>query len=263
LARQVIVNFAYRQADNQSFIEMAQIRARLRHANLIPIYDLGVTKDYSPYFTEPFIQATELSRLLNSGADKATDITLSRLISYLLDVCQAIAFLHANGFLHLLLSPGKVLLSQGSHEVFVECGHHSLAPVAMASDSQDAERSDVILRPMGHSAPEQLDLQRFGPPGIRTDVYRLGGILYEILYDNPPNGSRGMSSSELLQALAARRGPPPRRPLSTWAVLDQKTARKLEPVCLRALEYEPTARQADVATFAREIEECGRHQSRW
>jgi tRNA A-37 threonylcarbamoyl transferase component Bud32 len=41
-------------------------------------------------------------------------VTLPRLVSYLLDVGKAVAFLHANGFLHLELHPGNVLVAPGS-----------------------------------------------------------------------------------------------------------------------------------------------------
>src|ERR1700681_3451660 len=41
LGREVVVNCSYRPEDDHRFLQRAQIRARLRHANLIPIYDLG------------------------------------------------------------------------------------------------------------------------------------------------------------------------------------------------------------------------------
>jgi serine/threonine protein kinase len=105
-------------------------------------------------------------------------------------------------------------------------------------------------------APEQADPQRLGAPDVLTDVYGLGGMLFEILYDDPPNGRQGASVIEILAVLASRKGPPRRGTLGTRAARCRKLARKLEPVGLRALEYDRTARQASVAALVNEVEQC-------
>ena len=49
-----------------------------------------------------------------------------------------------------------------------------------------------------YMAPEQVNSQGLGTPDVLTDVYGLGGILFEILYDNPPNGKQSAPIPELL-----------------------------------------------------------------
>jgi serine/threonine protein kinase len=105
-------------------------------------------------------------------------------------------------------------------------------------------------------APEQVDPKRLGAPDNSTDVYGLGGILFEILYGNPPNGGRSASFSDLLRALMARKGPPERGTLCARAARCRELACKLEPVCLRALESDRKKRHASVAAFVKEIEQC-------
>jgi len=107
-----------------------------------------------------------------------------------------------------------------------------------------------------YAAPEQVDPERLGAPDVLTDVHGLSGILFEILYDHPPNGRRHASVREFLTALAARKGPPRPGTLGTRAARCQELARKLEPVCLRALESDRTARQVSVPAFMREVEQC-------
>jgi hypothetical protein len=105
-------------------------------------------------------------------------------------------------------------------------------------------------------APEQADPERLGAPDALTDVYGLGGILFEILYDHPPKGRQRASALEQLTALAVREGPPRRAPFGTTAGQCPEFARKLVPVCLRALESDRTARQVNVSAFMREVERC-------
>src|SRR5262249_24631275 len=103
---------------------------------------------------------------------------------------------------------------------------------------------------------EQIDPERLGAPDVLTDVYGLGGILFEILYENPPNARQGASAIEILKSLAARKGPPERGALGRRAARCRELAWKLEPVCLRALEYNPTARPVSVSTYVKEVEQC-------
>jgi serine/threonine protein kinase len=180
-------------------------------------------------------------------------VTLIRLVSYLLDVCKAIACLHANGFLHLELYPGNVLVAPASQEVFVTCGHPSLPPMSIEWTELTAVRA---LGVPAYVAPEQVDPDRLGAPDVLTDVYGLGGILFDILYDLPPNGTPHASVPQFLTALAARKGPPRPGTLGTRAARCHKLARKLEPISLRALESDRTARQVSASAFMSEVEQC-------
>jgi serine/threonine-protein kinase len=257
LGREVVFNVPYRPADDQRFLQAARSRSRLRHANLIPLYDVGATEDGRPFFTDAYIEATDIRRLLQDREGKCSDVTLPRLVSYLLDACKAVAFLHAKGFLHLELYPGNVLVAPQFHEAFVIGGFRSLAPVCI--DREGATPGPELGRVLGlpaYMAPEQLDPDRLGAPDALTDVHGLGGILFEVLYDHPPNGRRDASAREFLTALAARKGPPRPGTLGTRAARCHELARKLEPVCLRALESDRTARQGSVPAFMGEVEQC-------
>jgi eukaryotic-like serine/threonine-protein kinase len=253
LGREVVFNFPYRPRDEQSFLQKAKLRARFRHANLVPLYDLGIMKNGKPFFTEPYLKATELSGLQRDCEDKAGDVTLARLVNYLLDACQAIAFIHASGFLHLQIRPSAVLLLPESQEVFVVRGHPSEPPFSFKTVGVDGS---IFVPP--YMAPEQADPQTLGGPDVRTDVYGLGGLLYEILYDQPPNADSSVSSErgEIIKALLARKGPPPRRMLGRRATRCPDLARKLESVCLAALESERNARAASVSAFMNALEQC-------
>ena len=248
LGREVVVNRPYRPEDVAWFRRMTAVRAKLRHANIVPLYDAGETADGTPFFTEPVIEATDLWRVRHEG----DDVTLPRLVGYLLDAAKAVAYLHANGYLHLELRPGSVLVAPAFQEVFLVHDGPATCPVRVPKDAQDFVMGGVTA----YLAPEQADPVRRGEPDALTDVYGLGGILFDVLHDHPPGGDRSTPIVDLFMALATRQGPPPRRPLGRVAARSPALARKLEAVCQRALESDRGNRQPSVAAFAAAVEEC-------
>ena len=245
LEREVLFRVPYGPAHDQWFVEISRLRSRLCHTNLIPLYDVGTTEDGRPFSTEPHIKAMFMSELLRNHLGNDFEVPLSRLVSYLLDVCKAIAYLHENVILHLDLYPGNVLVDPRSHEVFATVNYCSPLP----------SRQGRIMGRVPYMAPEQANPERMGAPDIRTDVYGLGRILFEILFGNPPNEKKA-TPKEDVTALATRKGPPPRRPLGARAARYPELAKKLEPICRRALESDRNARQANMYMFMKDVEEC-------
>ncbi len=255
LGREVIVNMPYRPADADRLLELARMRARFRHVHFVPIYDVGETKEGMPFFTEPYISAEDLGRLLRDRAADAADDTLFRLVGYLLDTCKAVAFLHANGLLHHELYPGNVLVTDPFGEVFVIRGHPSQFPANTAREEASEKMEGRVIGVGNYTTPENLDPERFGVPDMSTDVYGLGGILFEILYGIPPNGrNRFDSMQEFYAAVLRRNGPPERGTLCAAAARWPGVAEKLAGVCLRALEFDRAKRQASVTALVTEIE---------
>jgi len=257
LEREVVVNRPYERGgsdgrrDFESFLQTARIRGQLRHTNLIPIYDHGVTGDGVPFFTEPHIRGTTLVAFLEGDRldDRLEGVTFIRLVNYLLDTCKAVMCLHAKQYVHLQLCPRNVLVVPASREVFLVRGHPSLAPVFI--DPAVAGVRDLVL---AYMAPEQMDLEGPTTFDVCPDVYGLGGILFWILYGEPPN--EGRSHDEIWAALGARRGHPTRGILTARAGHCRALASELEAICLRALHYDRTARYPSVLALVSDIERC-------
>jgi hypothetical protein len=69
LGREVVFHTPYRPADDQRFLQAARIRSRLRHANLMSLYEVDATEGGRPFFTEPYIEATDLGQLQRDRSD--------------------------------------------------------------------------------------------------------------------------------------------------------------------------------------------------
>jgi serine/threonine protein kinase len=247
LGRKVVLNTPYRARDIERFVKGAETRARVRHANLIPIYDMGLTDERVPFFTEPFFDATRLGCLLR---DNTLDVTLQTLAVYVLTVCKALHALHNEGLLHLDLCPMEILVATESDDVFLTGGH--LVPKE-AVPSPDEPESFIIGR-AGYKAPEQLDPANLGSVGVAADVYGLGGVLHEILFWEPPNRGESRRPIEIMQSTLARKAPPKRGEPSRYASHSPILAGRLESICFRALEFDPKSRYQEMGSFATAIE---------
>lgn len=247
MRRHVILNSPYGPEAYDRFVEVAQVRSQLRHTNLIPIYDFGVTPEGRPYFTEPFFQTIRLDNLCSAEKGQNVEGILWRQLRFFLQACSALALVHANSFLHLQLEPRNILITQPSEEVFLVRGNPSLQPAELHADNLSGIKTIVP----GYMAPEEIPA-RPGPLTEATDVYGLGGILFYMLYGEPPN--QGVELPEIDELLLKRQGSPPPGNLQFADSHSISLAKELEATCLHALESDPTKRQQKVEEFSNEIE---------
>lgn len=118
-----------------------------------------------------------------------------------------------------------------------------LPPETVATDLDDLTDTGAVMGSPNYMAPEQAtgDLSRIGP---RTDVYALGGILYELLAGRPPFRSDSIRN---LLALASATPPTPPGQLAPGLSAD------LETVCLRCLEKSPDDRYESAAALVDDL----------
>lgn len=257
------------------FLKEARVGGRLLHPNVLAVFDVGVNRDRRIYYTMRLVDGASLHSCLQGiekgVATKFISFPLIRVVEALLGACQGVDYAHQNGVIHLDLKPQNILVS-GFEEVFViDWG------LARVDDVDDTERLVDLYRgaaPTTHDqhtvaygnrvvgtpaymAPEQTE-GRVGQFDARTDVYGLGGILYYILYNQPPN--RGPTVDQMF--LASRRpkvpgklrqGILPRGERVRQKVLDAVEA--LAAICLKALDPDPSNRHADVEELIIELGE--------
>src|SRR5262249_45362635 len=90
------------------FLEEGRITGRLQHPGVVPVYGLGRLADGRPYFTMKLVQGRTLAELLaersRPGAGRP------RLVKVFEQVCQALAYAHAQGVIHRDLKPSNVMV---------------------------------------------------------------------------------------------------------------------------------------------------------
>jgi predicted ATPase len=164
-----------------------------------------------------------------------------------LSVLSALGKLHARGIVHGDLRPENVLIASDGSSRLIDFG--SALPIG--SELAQAARLDGTLRALAYAAPEQLAL---APQRIdrRTDYYRFGALLYELLTGRPP-----FADTELDELMASHAVRMPRAPRE----LVPELSPALERVLLKLLEKDPHARYQSEARL-RDALACCREAAR-
>jgi serine/threonine-protein kinase len=174
------------------FVHEARLVASMSHPNIIKVYELGIDAAGRPFFTMDLKGNTSL-------ADVVVESSREELLLVFLKVCDAMAYAHAHGVIHLDLKPeniqcdhfGEVLVCDWGLGVSDDASANAEVG-ALASTAEGVEiMSERALAKgtPGFMAPEQFRGET--RKDARSDVYALGCLLYYLLTGSPPwSGSR-------------------------------------------------------------------------
>ena len=162
------------------FLREIGIAARLRHPNIVPMYDSG-DADGVLYFVMPYEDGLSLrQRMDQHGALPATEY-----VSVLRDVARALAYAHEQGVVHRDVKPDNVMLS-GRAAVVTDFGIAKAVSVAQGTSGNTTAltQSGSGIGTPTYMAPEQA----VGDPGTdhRADIYSFGCLAYELISGKPP-----------------------------------------------------------------------------
>lgn len=203
--------------------------ASLRHPNIVSVLDYGFDTERQPFFT---------MELLEGGVPldvAARSQPLSVRVALLLQILQALAYLHRRSVLHRDLKPSNILVVSGLKGPHVRILDFGLALLMNALHSQFAE----VAGTLGYMAPEIfVGVQ----PSPASDLFAVGVIAHELLLGSHPLGQR--PTAALMQEF-----------LSTASLfLDPGGLEpELAAVLRRALSRHPADRYADATLFAQEL----------
>ncbi len=154
----------------------ARFLARLRHPAVVRAWSLDTTNDGREYLVLSRASDGSLADLLRRGP-----LSVERCVAIVRSVTSALHEAHSRGVVHRDLKPGNVLLDQGA-----SCAW--LSDFGLAEDMALAALDVSSSRIAGsflYAAPEQSGMLRREVDG-RSDLYALGGVLFECLTGRPP-----------------------------------------------------------------------------
>ena len=155
------------------FDREARAVARLAHANIVSVYDVGVDDDM-PYLVMELVHGQSLAALIDSGT-----ISIDDAVNVAVQVCDALQAAHEAGVVHRDVKPANILIAPTGAVKVCDFG---IARVSQATQA-GLTRSHVTVGTAEYMAPEQAS---GGPVDARTDLYALGCVLYAMLTGSPP-----------------------------------------------------------------------------
>ena len=159
----------------QRFLLEARAAARVRHPNIVDVFDFGHLTDGRPYFVMELIEGESLSQSLARGA-----LAPAEAVSIARQMASALAAVHDHGVIHADVTPSNTLVV-GTDPLHVKLVDFGLA--AIAGERMPYENSEFVLGTPAYISPEQL---RGLPPTDRSDQYGLGAVLFEMLSGRRP-----------------------------------------------------------------------------
>lgn len=136
---------------------------RLKHPNLIGVFDLGFDDSAQTYFiTMEYIDGPSLKDILTAQGP----FPENQVLSILIDMCRALSFIHSRNIVHRDISPNNIVVTSGNVIKLMDFG---LA---------DLDRSDKRKKgTLPYMVPEIFN----GHSGPQSDIFVLGMTIYELL----------------------------------------------------------------------------------
>ncbi len=162
--------------DDQTFLTRfdreAKIVAKLVHPHIVPVYDFDRYEEM-PYLVMRYVEGETLKAILKEGP-----LTLERVMEILRPVGEALAYAHSQGVLHMDIKPSNIIETPQGEVLLTDFG---LARIMGEADLIFSR--DMMVGTPQYISPEQARGEELD---VRTDIYSLGVILFEMVAGRVP-----------------------------------------------------------------------------
>ncbi len=222
-----------------------ELVAGLRHPDIVTIYDSGVTEDGRHWFAMEYLDGDTLDDYLDGHHLGFADRL--RLFSR---ICGAVSHAHQRGIIHRDLKPGNITVDADGAPHVLDFG--LAKPVNTEIDGEQATVTidGTFVGTIAYASPEQTT----GDPGavdVRSDVYALGVILFEMLTRRLPYTVTGRLS-DVIDAIVNT----PPESLRSATDLPERLDDDIETIVRTALAKDPSRRYQSVEALQRDVEHC-------
>lgn len=215
--------------DVEELLAEARRLARLRHAGVLTIHDVGV-QDGQCYLVSDYLEGETLAQWLERPRGWAEVARVTALIA------DALAHAHGQRVVHRDVKPSNVIVMPDGQPVLCDFG-------LALSDQVDAAPDRRVLGSPVYMSPEQVEGRAHRIDG-RTDIFSLGVLLYEALCGRRPFAAK--ARQELFRQIREDDPQPPRQIVA-------EIPRELERICLKALAKKLADRYTTAADMASEL----------
>ncbi len=248
-----------------------QALAILDHPNIAKIFDGGIAENGRPYFVMEHVKGLPITQYCDD--QRLDNDTRLRLF---IDVCSAVQHAHLKGLIHRDLKPSNVLVTliDGKPQPkVIDFGIAKATNTALTETTLHTKVGEIIGTPQ-YMSPEQAGVTGLDVD-MRTDIYSLGVILYELLVGSAPLDLVGVNDRAMQNALKEKDPP---KPSARFTQLNDSReeiarARRTDPdglwrqlsgdldwVVMKAIEKDRTRRYETVNALAMECKRYLNHE---
>ena len=214
--------------------------ASLQHPNIVTVYDSGVTRDGRHFFAMEYIHGQPLDAYLSNKS-----LSIDETLRLFQRICAAVNHAHQHGVIHRDLKPGNIRVDATGEPHVLDFGLAKAGAGGLTPDGAPVTVTGEFMGTLAYASPEQTK----GDPtliDIRTDVYSLGVILYEMLTGKYPYQVVGQMADVLKNIAEAE----PKRP----STIRRQINDEVETIVLKSLAKEKERRYQSADTLGRDIE---------
>jgi eukaryotic-like serine/threonine-protein kinase len=208
-----------------------EVGRRLDHPYIIKV--LSPHHKSRMYIAMEFVEGTSLRAMIRDGQG----LPIEKALDLARQICEALVYMHSQGVVHRDLKPENILITADGKIKIMDFG---IALDESARRLTWSGLSSTIGTP-DYMAPEQVSGRR---GDVRTDIYALGVILFEMLTGNLP-----YSGPNVYGVMKAKTAEDPQPPTAFKPDLDPH----LEEIVLHAIERNPRNRYETSAQMLRDI----------
>lgn len=222
------------------FRREAQSAMQIRHTNAITVMDFGVTENNLVYLIMEYLQGQTLGERLKVQRL----LPIQEINNIFQQVCAAVKIAHRRNIVHRDLKPDNIFIHIDGDTEVIKVLDFGIAKLDILSVTSD--RLTQIGNVLG--SPQYMSPEQFGEGtiGVRSDVYALGVILYELL-----TGELPFKAPDLATLAYKHMTEKPRSLLDIRPELPAS----LDAFVLRVMSKIPEARPDDAGVFAEELQD--------
>lgn len=231
------------------FLREAKTTAILDHPAIPSIYEIGRTSDGQLYMLMPVIRGQTLQQAIHS------EMSQRQLLELFVKVCDALAYVHAKGFIHRDLKPENIMIGQygevfimdwglvknlnDQHPDLVETVQSPLAPMEQADEK--LTQAGHFLGTPGYASPEQIDGATLDES---SDIFSMGCVLTELL-----TSEVAVSGDQIMAKISKTLKDGAHRPRA----IDPQIDAELDWIADQALQFLPEQRTGSASEMAAQL----------
>lgn len=153
----------------KSFLKEITSWHRLAHNNIVSIYDTNILP--IPYIELEYVEG-------GSVGDLKKPLGIIQACNLIFEIAEGLKYAHSQGILHRDLKPNNILMTEEHVPKITDWG--------LSKIMAESKMTTITAFTPTYAAPEQISPKHFGKTDVRTDIYQLGVIFYELVTGKPP-----------------------------------------------------------------------------